>query len=309
MIRHIGATILAAVASIGLASIAAADPITITFRFNDTEAEVRGAIDKFERNNPDIKVELQRIGWRDAQNQFLREAAAGGGPDVIHSAQVWVKEMGQAGAALPLDDLIKADGLPNGFADFVAQDLAKGPEWQYLRPAVDDRYLGDGLPDGPPEERRHPKAADDLGRAARRQRRGPKKTGKAGFGYPAGSSASGAIWFLANFYWWSHDKSLIVQKSDGSYAIGLTPSDVAEAMRYYKSYLDDGDNPKMNIAASDAHDPAILKALVSGNQAMAAMPPEHLHSRCCRPMPMQIPASRFPSCQPPSRTRTERRVR
>ena len=38
-----------------------------------------------------------------------------------------------------------------------------------------------------------------------------KKTGKAGFGFPAGSSASGAIWFLANFYWWSHGKALIVQ--------------------------------------------------------------------------------------------------
>jgi len=273
MIRHIGATILAAVASIGLASIAAADPITITFRFNDTEAEVRGAIDKFERNNPDIKVELQRIGWRDAQNQFLREAAAGGGPDVIHSAQVWVKEMGQAGAALPLDDLIKADGLPNGFADFVAQDLAKGPSGNIFGlPWTTDTwamvYRTDLLKNAGIQKL--PTTWEELRSASAEVL---KKTGKAGFGYPAGSSASGAIWFLANFYWWSHDKSLIVQKNDGSYAIGLTPSDVAEAMRYYKSYLDDGDNPKLNIAASDAHDPAILKALVSGNQAMAAMPP------------------------------------
>src|SRR5262249_33231089 len=100
-----------------------------------------------------------------------------------------------------------------------------------------------------------------------------KKTGKAGFGFPAGSSASGAIWFLANFYWWSHGKALIIQKDDGSYAIGLTQADVAEAMRYFKSYLDEGDNPKANLAASDAHDPSIVRALASSNQAMGAMPP------------------------------------
>jgi multiple sugar transport system substrate-binding protein len=270
MIRHIGAAI---VAIVGMTTIAAAEPVTITFRFNDGEAEVRGAIDEFQRKNPDIKVELQRIGWRDAQNQFLREAAVGGGPDVIHSAQVWVKEMGQAGAALALDDLIKADPPANGFTDFVAQDLAKGSDGKiYGLPWTTDTwamvYRTDLLEEAGVDKL--PTTWEELRQASAAVQ---KKTGKAGFGFPAGSSASGAIWFLANFYWWSHGKALIVQKSDGSYAIGLTPADVAEAMGYYKSYLDEGDNPRSNLAASDAHDPSILKALVSGNQAMAAMPP------------------------------------
>jgi len=271
MIRHIGAAVLAL--TLGISNIVAAEPVTITFRFNDTEAEVRGAIDEFQRQNPDIKIDLQRIGWRDAQNQFLREAATGGGPDVIHSAQVWVKEMGQAGAARVLDDFIKADPPPNGFDDFLSQDLARGPgEKIYGLPWTTDTWalvfrtdlLKEAGIDKPPvtwEELR--KASADVF----------KKTGKAGFGFPAGSSASGAIWFLANFYWWSHGKALIIQKEDGSYGIGLTPPDVAEAMRYYKSYLDGGDNPKANLAASDAHDPSIVRALASGNQAMGAMPP------------------------------------
>src|SRR5262245_64432971 len=99
-----------------------AQSTTITFRFNDTEAEVRGAIDEFQRQNPDIKVELQRIGWRDARNQFLREAAVGQGPDVVHSAQVWVKEMGDAGATLALDGFLQQSPPPNGFADFVRSE-------------------------------------------------------------------------------------------------------------------------------------------------------------------------------------------
>jgi multiple sugar transport system substrate-binding protein len=128
MLRLLAAGLIASVAMIGTIHLANADPVTITFRFNDTEEEVRGAIDAFQKENPDIKVDLQRIGWKDARNQFLREAAVGEGPDVAHVAQVWVSEMGDAGATLALDDLIQKDPPPNGFADFAAQDLAKGKD-------------------------------------------------------------------------------------------------------------------------------------------------------------------------------------
>lgn len=273
MIRHLGAAAVLIAVSLCTGGLSAAEPVTITFRFNDTEAEVRGAIEEFQRKNPDIRIDLQRIGWRDAQNQFLREAATGGGPDVIHSAQVWVKEMGQAGAALVLDELINGDPPPNGFNDFLSQDLARGHNDKvYGLPWTTDTWAmvyrtdllketGIGKPPVTWEELR--KASADVF----------KKTGKTGFGFPAGSSASGAIWFLANFHWWSHGKALIVQKGDGSYGVGLTATDVADTMRYYKSYFDGGDNPKANLAASDAHDPSIVRALASGNQAMGAMPP------------------------------------
>src|SRR6185437_2151973 len=103
--------------------------VDLTFRFNDTEEkEMRAALDEFEKQNPGIKVALQRIGWRDARDQFLREAAAGQGPDVVHVAQVWVKEMGRAGAVLPLNDLIKRSPPGNGFADFMAHDLAQAKD-------------------------------------------------------------------------------------------------------------------------------------------------------------------------------------
>jgi multiple sugar transport system substrate-binding protein len=273
MLKLLAAGLVASAAMIWTIGVAAADPVTITFRFNDTEEEVRGAIDAFEKENPDIKVDLQRIGWKDARNQFLREAAVGQGPDVAHSAQVWVSEMGDTGALLALDDFLKKDGPPNGFPDFAAQDLAKGKDgtvyglpwttdtWAmvYRTDLLEQAGIGD-----------LPQSWDDL-RADSAEIY--KKTGKAGFGFPAGSSASGAIWFLANFYWWSHGKALIVQKSDGSYEIGVTAEDVADCMKYFKAYMDGGDNPQSNLAASDAHDPSIMQALVTGNQAMAAMPP------------------------------------
>jgi multiple sugar transport system substrate-binding protein len=274
MRKYIAAAALMVAATIGVSGTAVAkDPVTITFRFNDTEPEVRGAIDAFEKQHPDIKIELQRIGWKDARDQFLREAATGSGPDVAHVAQVWVKEFGEAGAVMPLDDFLKKNPPANGFADFAAQDLAKSPKGQVsgLPWTLDTWALVyrtdllkqagiDKLPQTWPELREVSATVY-------------KKTGKTGYGFPAGSSASGAIWFLANSYWWSFGKSMMIQKDDGSYALGLTAADIAEAMNYYKAFLDAGDNTKSNLAASDAHDPSIVRALVSGDQAIGAMPP------------------------------------
>ena len=71
--------------------------IELTFRFNDPEAEeMRAALDAFEQENPGVKVELQTIAWGESRQQFLREAAVGEGPDVVHIAFVWPRDMGAA---------------------------------------------------------------------------------------------------------------------------------------------------------------------------------------------------------------------
>ena len=131
--RNLAAALLGLACVIAVGSATAQKTVNLTFRFNDTEEkEMRAALDEFEKRNPGIKVALQRIGWRDARDQYLREAAAGQGPDVVHVAQVWVKEMGDAGALLPLNDLMKQAPLPNagGFNDFVARELAQNKQGQ-----------------------------------------------------------------------------------------------------------------------------------------------------------------------------------
>jgi len=255
-------------------SAAAQNVVNLTFRFNDTEEkELRAALDQFEKQNPGIKVALQRIGWRDARDQFLREAAAEQGPDVVHVAQVWVKEMGEAGAVLPLNDLIKSSPPGNGFADFMAHDLAQSKDGKiYGLPWTTDTwamvYRTDLL-----KEAGITKLPDTWKELHDDSALVRKRTGKAGLGFPAGGSASGAIWFLANFYWWSNGKAMVVREPDGKYGMNLTVADIADCMRYYKSFITEGHNPTSNLSASDAHDPAILQALVNGQQAMAAMPP------------------------------------
>ena len=274
--RNLAAALLGLACVIAVGSATAQKTVNLTFRFNDTEEkEMRAALDEFEKRNPGIKVALQRIGWRDARDQYLREAAAGQGPDVVHVAQVWVKEMGDAGALLPLNDLMKQAPLPNagGFNDFVARELAQNKQGQIFGlPWTTDTwamvYRTDVL-----KEAGITKLPDTWAELHDASAQITKRTGKAGFGFPAGGSASGAIWFLANYYWWSNGKAMVVQKPDGSYGMNLTAADIADSMRYFKSFLTEGHNPTSDLSASDAHDPAILQALVTGKQGIGTMPP------------------------------------
>ena len=122
-------------AAIGVVAIACTAPaavaadINMSFRFNDPEAEeMRAALDAFEQENPGVEVELQTIAWGESRQQFLREAAVGEGPDVVHIAFVWPRDMGAAGALLPLNDFLDSQPIQGGFDDFIATVLSVGPD-------------------------------------------------------------------------------------------------------------------------------------------------------------------------------------
>ena len=65
----------------------AAAQVELTFRYNyENHEEIRAGLDRFEELNPDIEVTLERIAFKDARDQFIREAATGGGPGSRTSA-------------------------------------------------------------------------------------------------------------------------------------------------------------------------------------------------------------------------------
>jgi multiple sugar transport system substrate-binding protein len=120
LVRALRATLVALALACGIT----AHATELTFRFNDPDVtQIRAALDVFEQQNPGIHVKLEQMGWGDAMSQFLREAAVGTGPDVLHVAFVWPKDMGAAGALLPLDKYMAASG---GSGDYIAMDLATG---------------------------------------------------------------------------------------------------------------------------------------------------------------------------------------
>lgn len=259
--------------ALGTMAVPALAQTEITFRYNDPDvATIEAAIEAFEAQNPDIAVEVQRIAWPDARTQFLREAAVGTGPDVAHVAFVWPQELGRAGAVLPLNDLVEGGELPSAFADFIATDLARGPDGEiYALPWTTDTftlvYNAEMLEAAGVAA---PTTWDELLDASRKV---AEETGKAGFGFPAGSAALNTTWFLANYHWWSHGKNLVEQAEDGSYRMGVSEADIVEVIDYLDAFIGEGGNPEANISGSNWSDPAIMEALVSGEQAMGFMPP------------------------------------
>lgn len=247
---------------------------TITFRFNDPEhEEMRAALDEFEAMHPDIEVEMERIDWGSAREQFLREAATGAGPDVLQIAFVWPRSLGDIGSLMPLDDFIEETGVGvAGWEEFIARDLAVGPDEKvYGIPFTTDTFalvynedlLAAAGYDSMPTDW---EAFREMSKAVHAE------TGKAGFGFPAGSCGTPTIWFLLNFYWWSNGHALIDVKDDGTFYMNITPEQIAEGFDYYNQYLVEGDNPKANLTICLWGSPELVEGMVEGEIAAVSVP-------------------------------------
>ncbi len=251
-------------------------PVTISFRFNDPEApQMRAALDAFERANPAVKVNMQRISWADMQQQYLREAATGTAPDVVHISFVQPRSFGGGGALRPLDDLIRRDGAKlgvKGWDDFFARDLAEGPDGKlYAVPWTTDTFTmmyntdlfaQAGLKD-------FPTTWTGLREASRTIN---QKTGKAGWGFPAGSCATPSIWFYMNYYFWSNGPGWMDRAADGKYVMGVTPELAQEALEYYKSYLDEGHNPRSSLSVCLWGAPELVEGMLNGTIGISSVP-------------------------------------
>jgi len=267
-----GRTLLFALAATSLTTVASAQ-VELTFRFNDAEQqEMRAALDVFEEQNPDIKVTLERIAWGDAREQFLREAAVGEGPDIAHIAQVWTRSMGEADVFIPLNDLIDEHGVGAGWDDFISADLASQDDGTiHAIPWTVDTfamvYRTDILEEAGITE--FPTTWEGLREASAQI---TENTGKTGWAFPAGSGATNSIWFFCNFYWWSHGWSLVERAPDGTYQIGITPEQIAEAFDYYKSYLDQGLNPQSMLSITNWGAQELIEGMVRGDFAIISTP-------------------------------------
>lgn len=274
MLRRPLLGLLCAAAGLALGAGAALADTTITFRFNDPEApDMRKALDVFEQRNPGIKVEMQRVSWADGQQQYLREAAVGEAPDVAQLAFVWPRSFGDAGALLPLDDLIEGGKIGiKGWDDFMARDLAVGADGQiYGVPWTTDTFAMiynkellaaagyDKLPESWSELRALSKAVHD-------------KTGKAGWAFAGGSCGTPSIWFFLNYYWWSKGQALIDRKEDGIYFVNITPQQIADGFDYFNQYFKDGDNPKSMLSICLWGAPELVEGMANGEIAMISGP-------------------------------------
>lgn len=260
----------AVLALLGLTTSATAD-VELTFRFNDPDVDaLRASLDEFEAANPGIKVTLERIAWGDAREQFLREAAVGEGPDVAQIAFVWPRSMGMAGALLRLNDFIERDGID--WDNFVATDLAVdnddnvfGLPWTTDTFAFvynEDLFKQAGIA-------AFPTTWEGLRDASKQVH---EKTGKSGWGFPAGSCGTPSIWFFLNYRWWSMGQALVEHGPEGKFTTDITAEQIAEGFDYYNQYLVDGHNAKAMLSECLWGSPKVIEGMARGDMAMASIP-------------------------------------
>ncbi len=76
------------------------------YHFDDPESAVTPLIQKFEQENPSIKVTPEKIAWNVYNQKLLTSIAAGGPPDVSQIKLWWQPQLVEMGALLDLSDYI-----------------------------------------------------------------------------------------------------------------------------------------------------------------------------------------------------------
>jgi ABC-type glycerol-3-phosphate transport system substrate-binding protein len=92
------------------------DPITLKFWDNQqTESGLsqyqQAAVDRFQKENPGIKVEVTTVPYTEYQQRLLTAVQGGNAPDVATLDQIWVAAFAKAGAVSALDDLASKAGI------------------------------------------------------------------------------------------------------------------------------------------------------------------------------------------------------
>jgi multiple sugar transport system substrate-binding protein len=103
---------------------------------------------------------------------------------------------------------------------------------------------------------------------------GDGRTDQYGVCFPAGSGGTSGMWFLANYYLWSYGNFFMDDSDgDGTYEVGTTPEDIADAMNYFNRFFEEGLTPQSMIAIDSWGDPEYTSSLGNGQCAMIFVPP------------------------------------
>jgi multiple sugar transport system substrate-binding protein len=268
--------VIGAILATLLPTVSAQDTVHLVFRQNDPPNQIgdslQAGIDEWNANNPNIQVELETVPWNDAQNQYVREVQAGGGPDVLQLAFVWTRDLAKAGLVMNLDSYLEADPPGKGMDDFLGVDLGVYDGSIYGVPWSVDTFVMAYRPDLFEEAgiESFPDTWDDLLEAARAL----THDGQYGFCFQAGSGPTGGMWFLANYYLWSNGKFFVHDENgDGTYEVGTTVEDVKGAMDYFNTYFKENLTPESMIAIDSWGDPEYTSSLGNGQCAIIFVPP------------------------------------
>jgi multiple sugar transport system substrate-binding protein len=93
----------------------------------DMEAPIYNAVEKFEQENPGIKIEIipTQYGSSPYRDKFITAAQAGSGPDALMADIIWTPQFAAAGLILPIDEFA-GDEINNFYPGPVATNQYQG---------------------------------------------------------------------------------------------------------------------------------------------------------------------------------------
>ena len=254
----------------------------LVFRQFDPPNEISAltaAVESWNKDNPDAQVRLESIASNDALNTYVREAQAGGGPDVVQLGFAWLPTLISSDLIVNLDSLTEASPLGQGIDDFLATDLATANDSVYAVPWTADTFAMAYRPSALEAANitSFPdtwEAFQEAAAALTVDTNGNGRTDQYGFCFSAGSGLNSSMWFLANYYLWSNGSALVSQAEDGTWASGASAEDLAAAMTYFNSFFENRQTPRSMIALTTFSDPELTNGLARGDCAISFFPPQ-----------------------------------
>lgn len=119
--------------------------------------EVLKIVEKFEKQNPSVKINVKELEFAKAANQFKTATLLNNAPDIFRSDIGWTTELADLGVLLPLDNKVsqedKKDYFPSAFRYNEYQDHIYGIPMVTDSPALlyNKRILKEGGYDSPPK--------------------------------------------------------------------------------------------------------------------------------------------------------------
>ena len=262
-------------------SFASSETIELVFRQNDTPNEIgehlSNAVTEWNTTHPDIHVTLETLPWASALEQYVRESQAGAGPDILQLAFVWTRDLAKSGLVMNLTPYLETSPPGKGIDDFLGVDLGEYEGGVYGVPWSVDTFAMAYRPDLLEKAGvEFPDTWADFPTVAKKlttDTDGDGRTDQYGFCFQGGSGPSSGMWFLANYYLWSHGQTFIQEKDDGTYEIGVTPAELASAMTYFNAFFTEKVTPESMIAIDSYGDPEYTSSLGRGDCSILFLPP------------------------------------
>ncbi len=90
---------------------------------------IQAIVDEFEKQNPDIEVELTDLTWSNGHEKIVIAFSTGRGPDVVELGSDWIAQFAESGHLADLGEFVSSDS-----ADFQGWGMATYNEKIYARP-------------------------------------------------------------------------------------------------------------------------------------------------------------------------------